>query len=60
MNCIGADGEFRPEAVKRDIVEIVGQFYRDFHQVSDDEVKQILAISRSAESRTQCKDPGNR
>jgi putative phosphoribosyl transferase len=28
----------------------VGQFYRDFHQVSDDEVTQILATNRPAES----------
>ena len=28
----------------------VGQFYRDFHQVSDDEVKRILAVSRPTES----------
>ena len=29
----------------------VGQFYRDFHQVGDDEVKHILATSRPVESR---------
>ena len=29
----------------------VGQFYRDFHQVSDDEVKQILAAQHQAEAR---------
>jgi putative phosphoribosyl transferase len=28
----------------------VGQFYRDFHQVSDDEVKRILAARQPAES----------
>ena len=28
----------------------VGQFYRDFHQVSDDEVKRILAVRRPIES----------
>jgi putative phosphoribosyl transferase len=28
----------------------VGQFYRDFHQVGDDEVKRILAAGSSAES----------
>ncbi len=29
----------------------VGQFYRDFHQVSDDEIKRILAASHPTESR---------
>ncbi len=29
----------------------VGQFYRDFHQVGDDEVKRILAARRAAEWR---------
>ncbi len=28
----------------------VGQFYRDFHQVGDDEVKRMLAARRPAES----------
>lgn len=31
----------------------VGQFYRDFHQVSDDEVKAILAAKRPLESVAQ-------
>jgi putative phosphoribosyl transferase len=30
----------------------VGQFYRDFHQVSDDEVKQILTEDRLAQANT--------
>ena len=29
----------------------VGQFYRDFHQVSDDEIKRIFAASHPTESR---------
>ncbi len=29
----------------------VGQFYRDFHQVSDDEIKRILAATHPTESR---------
>jgi predicted phosphoribosyltransferase/predicted alpha/beta-hydrolase family hydrolase len=30
----------------------VGQFYRDFHQVTDDEVKEILRAERPAEARS--------
>ena len=30
----------------------VGQFYRDFHQVSDDEMTAILREKRSVESHT--------
>ena len=30
----------------------VGQFYRDFHQVSDDEVKAILQTQQPAEAQT--------
>lgn len=31
----------------------VGQFYRDFHQVSDDEVSAILRAQRPADAHTE-------